>query len=589
MIINKTKSIFCLYRRHLCFSLFVFLLFLLSVDYFSSAPYSMYYYFVVGANVQKVVILISILIISIYIFDKYDKCCKLKKYKKYGSVLSIVLSVLFIIGGSFKRFASVMPMVDSFRSICLSMFIIIGYAFIFYCIINILYSSFSHFNNEGFFNFKFGWIILLLFWIPYYIISFPGNVTWDAIYQIGETMGNLAFNVNNPPFQVYLVYICMKIGGVLGSFNLGVAFYSLLQSILFSFSITYSIKIMNKIGLNKKLSYYLLLFFAIIPVFPCYAFTMGKDTLFASFILIYVFLCIKCVKIKFDRMDYIAYFIILLLLCLLRNIGFLLVILMGFSFFILIKDKKIIIIHLLVLLFNFLYLSIVLPFLDIPNPEMKENMSIQFQQIGRYVAKGGEIEKEDIITINKVIDYSIIKDQYNPEISDPIKDTYKKDATNENVEEFYKVWLKYMMKDPITYISATLNNCYGYLFPLDEGKSKPYVQIGYANTIDSVRELELHNIYNIAPLNNFFIEIRKIPIFSLFLKIGIYSWLLLISVCYSVINKSWENILFHLPVLFVLIGCCASPVNAYFRYALPIVVCSPILLMSNFIEKRNTL
>jgi hypothetical protein len=71
--------------------------------------------------------------------------------------------------------------------------------------------------------------------------------------------------------------------------------------------------------------------------------------------------------------------------------------------------------------------------------------SVPFQQTAALVYHKEEvIEEEDKLIIGKILDYDGLKENYNPELSDPVKNTYNKYATDEDMKEYFGVWFKYI-------------------------------------------------------------------------------------------------------------------------------------------------
>ena len=72
-------------------------------------------------------------------------------------------------------------------------------------------------------------------------------------------------------------------------------------------------------------------------------------------------------------------------------------------------------------------------------------------------------------------------------------------------------------------------------------------------------------------------KLTDLPVIGIFQKIGIYTWILLATTAYLLYSRKSRMLLALIPVTVVLIGCCFSPVNGYFRYALPMILTIPSL------------
>ena len=107
---------------------------------------------------------------------------------------------------------------------------------------------------------------------------------------------------------------------------------------------------------------------------------------------------------------------------------------------------------------------LVLPGLDIaPMPE-SENYSLPLQQVAR-VAAGGGLTEAQAEAVAGVLPVEELKDAYNGELSDPVKALWREDATPEQKRAFWRAWPGIVMDHPMTCLSATFHNTYGYLYP----------------------------------------------------------------------------------------------------------------------------
>ena len=87
----------------------------------------------------------------------------------------------------------------------------------------------------------------------------------------------------------------------------------------------------------------------------------------------------------------------------------------------------------------------------------REALSLPIQQTARFVVEyGDEVTEEERAIIDKVIDYDAIIYKYDPMISDPVKFTYRADATAQDVMRYLGVWLKLAARHPDCCLAATL-------------------------------------------------------------------------------------------------------------------------------------
>ena len=290
-------------------------------------------------------------------------------------------------------------------------------------------------------------------------------------------------------------------------------------------------------------------------------------------------------------------FISLTLVSLLRNSGIALT--MACFPFMLWASKKnrkyLICIYTGVLFSLFMWFKMILPWAGVEEGTVMANLSIPLQQTARYVLYyGDEITDEEEKAIDKVLDYNKIADTYNPELVDPIRMICRENVRREEVKKYIEVYLHHLKRHPICYLDAFLNKANGYFYPNDRGVQKKYAFVGLHN-IESFNEqsgLDIHSVFpRIVNALSVIIEsdtLREIPFVGMFFSSGFYSWIFMTCVVF-VGKAKWrrKNITIFFPGIFVLIGCVASPCNAYFRYAFPIVMCVPFFILMVFIEKQK--
>ena len=82
----------------------------------------------------------------------------------------------------------------------------------------------------------------------------------------------------------------------------------------------------------------------------------------------------------------------------------------------------------------------------------------------------------------------------------------------------------------------------------------------------------------LAEVQRFMDSLNQTPVLRLLTRIGLYAWVLIAAFVHCVgRRKSYESWMLLLLPMTVLIGCCFSPVNGYYRYACPMIVTTPLL------------
>ena len=208
-------------------------------------------------------------------------------------------------------------------------------------------------------------------------------------------------------------------------------------------------------------------------------------------------------------------------------------------------------------------------------------LSVPFQQTARYVKEhGDEVTEEEKQIIDKILDYDTLAERYDPLLSDPVKRDYNKNATTEDLINYFKVWFAQFLKHPTTYIQATMNNVYGYFYPETNLRQYNYYMV---NSIEDINEIENFDYGYIDELQGerHFIKgiasiITKFPGISWTMNIAFNVWLIMIIFVYLIYSKKNRYIIYLLPFISIILVCILLPVNAAYRYSISFIFGMPL-------------
>lgn len=496
----------------------------------------------------------------------------------YGSIFNVFLSIVQFIAGYFIMYKSFIYFKD----------LILNYKFKIKKNSKILEQLK---NNPFIFSLAF----VLLFWLIYIISFYPIILSPDPSFQIKQFFNvrtkyadyaillsdNVFLTNHHPVIHTLLLGTCLQVGRFLINDNFGLFLYSIIQIIMLASTLSYTIKYLIKNNVNEKICFVILLIYSLVPMFPLYAMSGVKDTIYTCFVILYIISIDKLMNKKMDKYyNLISFIVIMIGMILFRNNG-IYVILLSFPFLIFTnkdKAKKLIIIFISIIGFNYVFNNVVLPAFKITSGSTRESLSIPFQQTARYAKYyDNDIEDKDKKIIDKVLGYETLAERYNPLISDPVKNEYNKYTTSDELKSYFKVWFKYLFHHPLVYVEATLNNIYGYLSPQ---ATNWYIYYKYDTRIteDNLVDYNYNNLINSRMiLSGYAMAFPYIPIIGLLSNIGFNMWLLLIFAFYTLKNKGNKNFIVLLPLLISLLICFASPVNTYFRYAMPVAFSMPFI------------
>ena len=423
------------------------------------------------------------------------------------------------------------------------------------------------------------WSILIVLWLPNYILYFPGCLTYDIIRQYEQFFsGNLT---NHHPILTTLFEgMFVKFGRNIGCQNVGIAVYLLFTLLFTSGVFAICFYWMHKKNTKYWIRFTGLAFYGLFPIWSAYARTAVKDTLFYPIFVLFVLFIFDIVlepeKIFDSKVKSILFLIVSLLLCLVRHNGFyILIFTMPFCIVGVKKYRRqLIVLFIIMVAFWELYQKAILPMAGVKPGGKQEMLSIPFQQTARYVKYyGNDVSTEEEKVIRKVLDYDTIGKNYDPDLSDPVKNTYKQ--KDEYLKDYFNIWFEMLKKHPTAYIQATLNGTYGYWGYMTEIRY-PYGYYVQPESMDIYqKEYEIYYLEKTKYIRDIYHGVldtiyQKTPL-TLFTKPMIYLWILigLLGMVCS-FKKTIRYWIAFLPVVTSFLICLASPVNGDMRYMLPI-------------------
>ena len=555
-----------------------------------------YYNILISNNNYNIVTMLGFL--AIYWFYSKINFNTEERTKKYSIILAVIFSSILIIGNkvyiSFEK--TNIESIFSLLSIVASIISIVGFSLFFYRLIyimlikikdvNIISSKQQHLKCK---YFIFGFLLMIILWLPYFIRFFPGILTHDS-YRV-LNMANLGVREDHHAFgYISFVGLIWKFGMLLfNNMNMATAFYVIIQMIILSFIYNFSIKYFYDRGLKRWIAILLYILFALSPLHAYYSITIWKDVMFASMILLLTISLYEFIKTNFNpKILFIIIFVISVLgMCFFRNNGIYIYIFL-FSFLILFtKNNKLLLrsIYTILLVSYFVIKGPVYNYLGVKPTEAVESFSIPLQQIARVISSDRNIDKKTLKSLNKFIDVSKIKDEYTLTISDPIKHITNSEYLGEHKLDFIKIWGQLLLKYPNDYIDAYLCQTLGYWYP-----NTVYWTVG---GISVKPQYETEKIYNTNTSQNILFRIidlldsKEVP-FSMFIwSTGLQFIILLFSTVIVLYKYNSKVLLCFIPAWALWISIMvATPVFSELRYIYGIFVSIPFLLIISLLSRE---
>lgn len=547
-------------------------------------------------------IICIIILIALYNFIAKALKIKDKRLIICVSIISIIFATFEVVGFSINNYMDLSGIFENGNTIIKAIFKWLGDCVLIYSVIAILFNflnkrknstikiiepKFFTANKKSFFII---WAIIFIAWIPYFLRYYPGLTTSDSMAEIYQAIGMSTLSNHHPVIHILLIYICMNLGNIISSYNLGVALYSITQMLIMSAIFSFGIYYMAKRNMPLSTRIITLLFYALYPVHALFSIIMWKDVLFAGVMLLFT-ICIAEIYVnteKFLKSKLLnALFVITILLVILfRNNGlYVVVLLLPFLIFAYKKYwKRILAIFMIAIITTSVIKGPIFEILNIEEGQVREALSVPMQQLARVEKYNSDtLTNEEKDSIHKFIQTDKIAELYNPVLSDPIKNNFNSQAFSDNKQEFISLWVGLFFKYPMEYIESFLCNSYGYWYP----EAAHWV----ANRTVESNDIGIENSPRISgklvEKADSLIERRDLPLISMFFSIGFTFWIIVICFMYSIYTKKYKQLLIYLPTLLLWITTLASPVFCEYRYVYTMFTCIPLLIATVNLETKN--
>lgn len=443
--------------------------------------------------------------------------------------------------------------------------------------------------------------ILSAAWLPYLIIFRPGTLGMDTVNQLwdfysgstplpfswmdGQALVKCFLNNHHPVFDTLVFAGFVNLGRAINGTNeLGILLYCLLQLIGTAAACAVMLCSFERFGIPQKYRHLGLWALCLIPIFPFYAITMIKDSLFDIFFILYMVCFAMIIHKGAERRDLIWLLVLSVLLSLTKKTGIYIVLLSGIFLVLLPSVRKHLVSWILSLAVPALLLFVLLPKVIFPAFDIypggpQEVYGILFQMVARAQKEDpSALTKEQYEIVDQVIDADQMTDVYEYHSADAVKNTYRfESATTKDLHNFFGVWLKVGLRHPGAYLRALGGTCGAYFTPSSYrmylyNTWNPYDANKFAvRNPDST--LDLRN-----GVNEWVKWLSGVPVLGLLLSLCLYAWWIpLLAFARSVALGIYKNLLVLLPVFVTTLTLIAGPTVGT-RYAMGIAFTCPLLL-----------
>lgn len=451
-------------------------------------------------------------------------------------------------------------------------------------------------------------LLCMLCWLPYFLYQYPGIMTPDSVNQFEQVLGLIPYSNHHPWVHTLLIGLIYNIGYRLtGSMLVALSLYTFFQMCLLAGSVSYFISTLRRFLVRPAVCLFAALFYALIPYHAVFSVTIWKDIPFAAAVML--FGC-SLFRLLFDKssekngsgtdspgsknLPALCVFTVTgLMLCLFRSNGWY-AFLLCFPFLLFYFRKKAK--TMFPALFGILLTAVIIKYpvmnaFHVTPPDFAESLSIPIQQITAVICNDRPLAEEELELIEKVVDLTYIKKLYDPHYADNIKNLVRAgnlDYLTEHKGEFLKLWAKLGLRYPGDYMTAYINQTYGYWYPdyfylVAEAEGISATSLGVSHT-------PLIRGPLVVKAKEISIKLSgMVPLYGTLWSMGVACWVMIFCIGNVIIRQEKKKLILYLPgVAILLTVLIATPVATEFRYVYFMVFGMPFYLMSSMIPVTDS-
>lgn len=433
--------------------------------------------------------------------------------------------------------------------------------------------------------------VIFLGSVPYLALYAPGLNIFDTHDQLLQFFGYPSYigdgsvlTDHHPVFLSVVYAAFIKIGLLFGNANIGQMLYSLTSMAVLSAAWAYALCMLYDLGLSRKVCMGLAGFVALYPVLALYAFNMCKDVSAAPFVLIYAAQMVKLYRSKGEAAKDGRFLFVLaanaFVLMLTRKPSMYALAFAAAFQVVFYRGVRLRLAAALLgslALFFVGYSSLLLPALGVVPGEAREMLSIPFQMTARYYhTYPDDITPEENEAVSRVLDVGSFAN-YDPRLSDPVKDTSNPEMNGSDLTAYLKAWLSMGVRHPGVYLDAWLNMIYGYFYPSTSNTivcltlnspDRGGMNLRRDERLDDLR-LEFHDFI--------YYTLRRLPGAGMLFFVNTVTWAFLFLLVYAVLRGGIGAAMPWMFFVGTLGICMLSPKSGEIRYLMPILYALPVM------------
>lgn len=415
--------------------------------------------------------------------------------------------------------------------------------------------------------------------------NYPAIIHYDTLAQFRQILELEAYSNWTPYFHTKTIECFFNIGYFLfdGSVDMALAFYEVCQVIFIAACFSYALVTLYQLGIPKLALGVAYCLYALLPYNIVFNVTIGKDILFGVGLLLMLTGLLRIITRtgRYQVFNYTCFTIGSFGFALWRTNGWYAYLVTACVLFMVRNKRKyLLFVMVLILAVSWLLINPWLESQNVPGSPVTEIFSVPFQQIARVIVNERELSESDAAFLSEIFHLDRVKELYTPESADPMKfyafRSSNTDFFREHITDFISLWARLGIKYPGDYLLGWVDVTRGYW---NGGYNMGVYNQGIPDNTMGMYCSGNNSI--ISQLFAAYFRYIEDPIILEPLKsIGFVVWVVLACWWVNIIKKRKVSVL-AVPLLVILIGLwLGTPVFAEFRYAYPVFLLSPIIIIT---------
>jgi len=443
-------------------------------------------------------------------------------------------------------------------------------------------------SSHPFLVFLIPFISMIVVYTFFYLCCYyPAIMSIDAIDQVSQILSGVYSNHHPLMHTLFIKMIFAPALAMTGDINRAISAYIIFQIVFLSAVFAFLVKTMADLKMPRSAMIAACIYYLVMPFHIMFSFTIWKDVVFGAFVTLFVIFMVRLLATKQHKLfDLIGFAVSSLAFGLFRSNGlFALVIVTVVAFFVLKKERRLVIIMAVSIAVALLIKHSVFPYFSVTPPDTVEKLSIPLQQVTRVFVDNGNVTDEDRELISNIIDIDKAIEEYDPGVSDPIKNMIRDHGNQQFISEnsgaFISMYIRTFIHNPLEYMLAWVDQTKGYW---NGGYGYMLWYWGVENNdLGIVRTIGNERID--TALGEYLWLFYNDPIFEVFVSLGLAGWVLLLALYRNIVSNNRAALMTTIPPLAIILSLLVStPAFSEFRYVYSLFCLLPLIISMTLLK-----